>query len=227
MNTELPVLSKVSERLVYNRLLKFIGKYKFLYLYQFGFRQKHFPFMSLSSFIDRITEYTKNGEYSIGLLDFSKAFDIINHDILFMKLHHCGIRGVSLLWFKSSISNRLQHVSYNHCNSTLRKINCGVPQGSVLWPVLFLLYINDLVMYQMVYQHLCLLMIDTSILGHDRDISSLQSHINDNLEIVSQWLQVNKLSLKVLKYHYMLFTRKGSIPDDIEIKINNVNISRV
>ena len=144
-----------------------------------------------------------------------------------MKLYHYGIRGVSLLWFKSSMSNRLQHVSYNLCNSTLRKINCGVPQGSFLGPVVFLLYINDLGMYQMVYQHLCLRMIDTSMLGHDKDISLFQSHINDNLEIVSKWLQVNKLSLKVLKSHYMLFTRKVSIPDDIEIKINNVNISRV
>ena len=68
---------------------------------------------------------------------------------------------------------------------------------------------------------------DTSMLAHDKDISSLQSHINDNLEIVSKWLQVIKLSLNVLKSHYMLFTRKRSIPDDIEIKINNITISRV
>ena len=133
----LPVLSKVLERLVYNRLLIFIDKYKILYLYQFGFRQKHSTFMALSSFIDRITEYTVNGEYSIGVfLDFSQAFDTINHDILFMKLHHYGIRGVSLLWFKSYISNRLQYVPYNHFNSTLQKITCGVPQGSILGPLL-------------------------------------------------------------------------------------------
>ena len=134
----LPDLSKILERLVYNRLLKFIDKYKILYLYQFGFRQKHSTFMALSSFIDRITEYTETGEYSIAVfLDFSKAFDTIIHDILFMKLHHYGIRGVSLLWFKSYRSNRLQYVSYNHCNSTLQKITCGVPQGSILGPLLF------------------------------------------------------------------------------------------
>ena len=118
----LPVLSRVLERLVYNRLLKFIDKYKILYLYQFGFRQKHSTFIALSSFIDKVTEYTENGEYSIGVfLDFSKTFDTINHEMLFMELHHYGIRGVSLLWFKSYISNRLQYVSYNHCNSTLQK----------------------------------------------------------------------------------------------------------
>ena len=92
------VLSKVLGRLLYNRLLKLFDECKIIYLYQFGFRQKHSTFMVLASFIDRVPEYTENGENSIGVfLDFSKAFDTINHDILFMKFHHYGIREVSFM----------------------------------------------------------------------------------------------------------------------------------
>ena len=134
----LPVLSKVLERLVYNRLLKFINEYQILYLYQFGFRQKHSTFMALASFIDKVTEFIDNGEYAIGVfLYFSQAFDTINHDILFMKLHHFGIRGLSLQWFKCYMADRLQYVSYDDYNSTLQRMTCGVPQGSILGPLLF------------------------------------------------------------------------------------------
>ena len=100
--------------------------------------------------------------------------------------------------FKSYISNRLQYVSYNHCNSTLQNITCGVPQGSILGPLLFFLYINDLG-YVSNDLPAFIFADDTSMLIHDKDISSLQSHINDTLEVVSKWLQVNKLSLNVLK----------------------------
>ena len=111
----------VLERLIYHRLLKFINKYQILYLYQIGFQQKHSNLMALADFIDRATGFIDNGEYAIGIfLYFSKAFDAMNHDILFMKLHHYGVRGLSLLWFKSYMSDRLRYVSYNHYDSTLQ-----------------------------------------------------------------------------------------------------------
>ena len=223
----LSVVSKVLERLMYNRMFSFIEKYKILYDYQFGFRIKHSTHMALSLFIDKLTHYIENGEHSIGVyLDFSKAFDTIDHDILYMKLHHYGFRSHVLDWIKSYMSNRCQYVSYNGHDSMMQDISCGVPQGSILGPLLFLLYINDL---GNICQNLSAFMFadDTSLLGHDTDISVLKAKVNDDLVIISSWLNANKLSLNLSKSQFMLFTRKHFTLTDINITVNNVCIDRV
>ena len=129
----LPVFSKILERLMYTRLLSFINKNNLLYKFQFGFREDHSPQLALIYLIDKISNALENGEYVLGVfLDFSKAFDTVNHEILFTKLKHYGIRDNALCWFKSYLSNRIQYVSYEGCESTKRNITCGVPQGSIL-----------------------------------------------------------------------------------------------
>ena len=109
--------------------------------------------------MDKLTKALDNGELVLCVFfEFSKAFDTVNHAIFFQKLNHYGIRGCALKWLERYLSNRTQYVSYNDATSKLATIKCGVPQGSILGPLLFLVYINDL-KYVKVHHHSYVLMI--------------------------------------------------------------------
>ena len=141
----LSIFSKLLERVMHKRLLNFLNKYNILSINQFGFRKNHSTSLALIHLYDKISTAIDNREYTAGIfLDLSKAFDTVNHEIMLAKLEHYGVRGNSLQWFKSYLSNREQFVQFNwNCSST-KRIVCGVPQWSILGPLLFLLYINDL-----------------------------------------------------------------------------------
>ena len=127
-----------------NRLLNFLEKHRIIYSKQFGFRAHHATDHAIMSITDKIQRAIDDKEYSCGIfLDFSKAFDTINHDILIAKLEHYGIREVVKNWFISFLKNRKQFVSLSDISSDKQSISCGVPQGSVLGTLLFLLYVND------------------------------------------------------------------------------------
>ena len=139
----LNVLSKVFEKVMYNRLIEFLEMYKILVNQQFGFRKLHSPYMALMILMEKLITALENNDTVVGIfLDFSKAFDTVDHDILLSKLFHHGIRGPAHKWFTSYISNRKQYVTYNGTSSTMRNITCGVPQGSILGPLIFFLYIS-------------------------------------------------------------------------------------
>ena len=143
-----------------------------------------------------------------------------------MKLENYGIRGVSLEWFKSYLSNRQQFVTYNNCKSSTSNVYCGVPQGSILGPLLFIIYINDLCH---VAKHCFLLLFadDSNLFYTGNDLDELTKSINEELDSIIFWLEVNKLSLNISKTHYIVFTRRKTVAQDINIHVKNVAIGRV
>ena len=130
---------------MFSRLSSYFNKYNILYAYQFGFRKSYSTELSLFELSDKIAKAIDNNKLVIMLfLDLSKAFDTVDHNILIQKLRHYGIRGIPLQWFRSYLTSRKHAVSIEGCLSKFYPILCGVPQGSILGPLLFLIYINDM-----------------------------------------------------------------------------------
>ena len=212
---------------MYNRLFDFVNKYHLLYKYQFGFRPKHSTNIALITLIDKIMNSIDNGDIVIGIfLDFSKAFDTLNHTVLIQKMYKYGIRGVCLKWFENYLSNRKQYTIFNNVVSDESSINCGVPQGSVLGPLLFLLYINDIANVSNLFFTI-LFADDTNLFINGKNVHNLIESINQNLKKLVEWLKLNRLSLNVSKTNYMVFSLKKSVTFTSEIYINQDALKRV
>ena len=158
------------------------------------------------------------------MIDLQKAFDTVDYEILLLKLKSIGLNSESVLWFKSYLSNRMQFVEVNGERSALGSVTCGVPQGSILGPSLFLIYVND--MPSAVKCDLYLYADDSALMVSDKQINVIESKLEDNLLALSIWLEENKLSLHLGKTESILFGSKNKLKKgtSLNIKCNQVNI---
>ena len=205
----LPIFSKIIERLIYNKVFEFLVRYEILFESQYGFRTGHNTTHATLDFIKSIEECIEMGHYAIGVFcDLSKAFDTLNHSILLEKLDHYGIRGTALKWFKSYLMNRYQYVDLNGHSSSKILLSTGVPQGSILGPLLFLLYVNDLPSASNLKS--VTFADDTNLLIQGYNFEAL-STLNQELEGINDYFKANQLKLNPKKTKTVIF-RKKSLP---------------
>jgi len=220
----LPAFSKLTEKLMYSRLDKYLTNNIILHQNQFGFRAKLSTSMALLELMDKLSGAMDEKLYTVGVfIDLAKAFDTVDHHILLGKLEHYGIRGTALNWFRSYLTDRQQFVSVSKHESPFARISCGVPQGSILGPILFLLYINDL---NCVSNLLRIIMFadDTNFFITGSSLQKVEDQLNDELIIISEWFKTNLLSLNLTKTSYMIFgTRKYN---DINLRMQNTPLTR-
>ena len=193
---------------------------------QFGFRPGHSTKLASVRFVDTLVQQMDNFNIPISILiNLSKAFDTLDHSIMLSKLRHYGVTGIELDFFTSYLLGRVQYVEYSGVCSQKLPISTGVPQGSVLGPLLFLIYINDLPTVSNIFN--ILMYADDTTLFCNFDNTQNEFTIHNELDNVYRWLCSNKLSLNVSKTKYMCFftpKRKVVFPD---LKINNITIDRV
>ena len=215
----LPIYSKIYEKVMYSRIYRFLTKKNLIYNKQFGFRSNYSTNHAIISLTEEIKSYLDTGHMVCGIfLDLKKAFDTINHGILLKKLYVYGFRGISNKLLQSYLENRKQFVSINGHNSELKDVVCGVPQGSTLGPLLFLIYINDLrfCLKKSKANHFA---DDTCITYTSKNKKDLEVTINNDLASVSDWLKANRLSLNVSKTKLLIFHSKKKRIDQNEITV--------
>ena len=227
--------SKVVEKCVFNQLYMYFEKNKLLFGSQYGYRQKHSTETACLELVDRIMNHLDSGETPFCFfLDLSKAFDTLDHTILLKKLKYYGVQGTTLSWFQSYLSNRVQFVDIDGIKSKPKCIKTGVPQGSILGPLLFIIYMNDINKATDKFEAL-LYADDTSLSSILKTVWKKDAHdtsinINKELMLIHDWLLANKLSLNISKTKFMIFRYPQKPPKslpNLDIHIDGHKLEKV
>ena len=219
----LPYISKVVEKVMHHRMMDHITQNNILCCNQFGFRKGHSTYMPLLFLQDKITRGFEDNNVTCGIyLDLKKAFDTVEHNILLSKLSVYGFAGTFFNLIESYLSDRFQCVEFHTIKSKLQQVSIGVPQGSILGPLLFILYINDLP--NVCKQASTLLYADdTAIFFQSKNTTQLQSTLDTELPLLCSWFRTNKLSLNTNKTYFQLYNASGQ-NGKIKVSLNGTII---
>ena len=222
----LSCVGKAMEKIVFQELYKYCEENGLLTWRNSGFKPNDSTVNQLISIIHRIHNSIEQGhDVCMVFLDVSKAFDRVYHEGLIFKLQQIGIDGQLLAWFKHYLSNRKQRVVVNGQKSTWCNIIAGVPQGSILGPLLFLIYINDII--DTLVTNVFLFADDTSLMQEIHDpIISMQT-LNDDLRRLAEWANQWLVNFNPTKTKYMLIGNKRSVPNTIHLQLHGTPLERV
>lgn len=219
--------SKIFEKIMHKRVSNFLENNNILYDMQYGFRSgRSCEHAILKAKNEILAALSKKQIAMLLLIDFSKAFDLVDHDILLEKLHNYGIRGIAHKWFQSYLHNREQFVNISGNHSTQQRLKYGVPQGSILGPLLFIIYINDIPNVSKLVKFI-LYADDANIIITGDSISEISEIYGELSRALSTWVGTNELVLNIKKTNYMLFSRsRDSSYSSFTPKFNNIPIER-
>ena len=222
----LNIFAKIVEKVVYKQLSNYFESKNILIDEQYGFRSNKSTTQALLSHITNIYDSLDNDDYIFSLyLDFSKAFDSVDHSILLRKLYHYGIMGVPHDWVRSYLSDRKQFVSVNDVQSDIRTLTHSVPQGSNLGPLLFLIFINDLPKCNDYFK--CVMFADDCTLSWAVPTQYLHNahvDIHRNFVSVNRWLCANKIQVNIQKTKYVIYSCRGQLKLQSDVCIGQGNI---
>ena len=220
----LSCFSKVYEKAMHYRLTTFLNRHNIISSSQYGFRSGHSCEHALIDAQSRITAALGRKQIALLLLiDFSKAFDMVDHGILLNKLEHYGVRQHHLSWFKTYLTDRRQYVHINQNNSEELTLKYSVPQGSILGPLLFIIYINDLPLISKLASYI-FYADDANIIVTANDTTELVFKVNTVLQLINDWVVGNGLKLNLKKTKYMVFTNRHNIERDFNLTLNGTKI---